>query len=239
MDRLTGARARELDISDPDQRNEAVRATILASTSLLSSPDHDRFVELAVFAEDETVPVTLITALWQATGGLDQMSATALCARLADLALVTLAPSGDGGTLSMHDVILDFVRGELGEMRLAALHRTLLDAVAAGLPHASGLGHTAWWELSARLAPGNSRAWEVSWLPGRLMDRNSATTAMVLADMVASDRVHAGHRLWPHIKGWAAELALTPPQALSKMANPPNWANVDRSSALADPEAGE
>ena len=37
--------------------------------------------------------------------------------------------------------------------------------------------------------------WEVSWLPGRTLDRNSAITAMVLADTSADDRVREGHRL--------------------------------------------
>jgi hypothetical protein len=53
---------------------------------------------------------------------------------------------------------------------------------------------------TARLAPGDRHTWEVSWLPGRHMDRNSAITAMVLADMVASDDMKAGHRLWPTSK---------------------------------------
>ena len=60
VDQLTGAASQQLDVNDPDQRKKAVRATIQASTSLLSPGDHDRFAELAVFAEDETIPVTLI-----------------------------------------------------------------------------------------------------------------------------------------------------------------------------------
>ena len=35
-------------------------------------------------------------------------------------------------------------------------------------------GHTA------RQAPGRPHGWEVSWLPGQILDRNSAITAMVL-----------------------------------------------------------
>jgi hypothetical protein len=55
----------------------------------------------------------------------------------------------------------------------------------------------------------------VSWLPGRLLDRNSAITAMVLADVASTDGVNAGHRLWPHIESWAAELGLTASVALA------------------------
>ena len=152
VDQLTGAAGQQLDVSDPDQRQRAVRATIQASTSLLSAAEHDRFAELAVFAEDETIPVTLITALWQATGGLDRMATVALCARLADLALLTLVPGGDGGAVTVHDVIRDFLREELGGTRLAQLHQVLLDAAAEGLPTAAAAAPgggmvTAWWEL--------------------------------------------------------------------------------------------
>ena len=152
VDQLTGAADRQLDVSDPDQRNKAIRTTILASTGLLSAAEHDRFAELAVFAEDETIPVPLITALWQATGGLDPMAAMALCARLADLALVTLTPSGDGGTVTVHDVIRAFLREKLGDTQITRLHQVLLDAAATGMPRAAATapGHgtvTAWWEL--------------------------------------------------------------------------------------------
>ena len=40
---------------------------------------------------------------------------------------------------------------------------------------------------TARLAPGSQHLREVSWLPGRALDRNSTITAMILAD-------HAGER---------------------------------------------
>jgi hypothetical protein len=38
---------------------------------------------------------------------------------------------------------------------------------------------------TARLAPGSQHLWEVSWLPGRAVDRNSAITAMTLADLTS------------------------------------------------------
>ena len=36
---------------------------------------------------------------------------------------------------------------------------------------------------TARQAPGRQYLWEVSWLPGQVLDRNSAITAMTLADL--------------------------------------------------------
>jgi len=63
VDQLTGAASQQLDVSDPDQRRMAVRATIQASIGLLEPGQYDRFAELAVFAEDETIPVWL--AWWR------------------------------------------------------------------------------------------------------------------------------------------------------------------------------
>jgi hypothetical protein len=72
----------------------------------------------------------------------------------------------------------------------------------------------------ARHAPSRN-GWEVSWLPGRALDRNSAITAMVLADTAADERVCEGHRLWPRIESWAAELGLTGTEAVEAASQPP------------------
>jgi hypothetical protein len=59
---------------------------------------------------------------------------------------------------------------------------------------------------------GGPTAWSVSWLPGRLLLRNQAITAMTIAEMVV-ERAHiladASSKLWWHMDGWAAELGLT------------------------------
>ena len=68
---------------------------------------------------------------------------------------------------------------------------------------------------AVRSAPGRPRAAEVSWLPGQLLDRNTAITAMMLADTVSDARRDEGHRLWPAIHNWAAELGLTGPGAVA------------------------
>jgi hypothetical protein len=91
---------------------------------------------------------------------------------------------------------------------------------------------------TARRAAADQRSWEVSWLPGRPLDRNSAITAMALADLAASDDVHAGHRLFPNVESWAAELTLTAPQALTHIASPPSWTEAEAHAEPADPEAG-
>jgi len=72
---------------------------------------------------------------------------------------------------------------------------------------------------TARRSP-DRNGWEVSWLPGQILDRNSAVTAMTLADTSAERDLHKGHRLWPHIQNWAGELGLTAPEAIARAPQP-------------------
>ena len=156
VDDLRGRARRGLDVDQPQERAQAVRATIGASTSLLDPGDAERFTELGVFAEDEVIPLRLVTRMWQVTAGLenrDELRAAQICERLAQLALVSRA-TGPAPGITVHDVVRDFLRADLGPRRLADLTRTLLAAVAADLPAASPLGpglpatQVAWWELS-------------------------------------------------------------------------------------------
>jgi hypothetical protein len=93
---------------------------------------------------------------------------------------------------------------------------------------------------TARQAPGSKHLWQVSWLPGRTVDRNSAITAMVLADQAGVPDLNQRHRLWPHIEGWAAELGLTGSDAVNRVSQPaaPGQQH-DREREPPDPEAGQ
>jgi hypothetical protein len=44
---------------------------------------------------------------------------------------------------------------------------------------------------------------------------------MILADTTADQHVREGHRLWPHIQGWAVELGLTGHDAVAAISQPP------------------
>jgi hypothetical protein len=74
---------------------------------------------------------------------------------------------------------------------------------------------------TARRASGREYGWEVSWLPGQILDADSAVTAMLLADVAGRGDLPEGDRLWPHIEGWAAELGLTGPDAIARASKPP------------------
>jgi hypothetical protein len=40
---------------------------------------------------------------------------------------------------------------------------------------------------TARPVPGHPEAWQVTWLPGQMISRSGAVTAMVLADVASRD----------------------------------------------------
>jgi WD40 repeat protein len=244
VDKLTGMASRQLDVKDPVQRAKAVTATIQASTGMLSPIEGERLAELAVFGEDETIPLTLITALWQATANMHEIEARALCVRLADLALLTTTPGT--GAVTMHDVIRDYLCGLLGDERLTQLHAVLVDAVAGGLPRApaaaGGGTVTAWWEL-----PAHARYLRDHLIEHFLAARRSHDAEAVAADLrwVATRLEHSGsaapyadltltgtprtNRLW-RILGQAAHLLAPtdPPHSLtdvlySRVSHDPDW----------------
>ena len=93
---------------------------------------------------------------------------------------------------------------------------------------------------TARLTLGGQHLWEVSWLPGRVLDRNSAITAMVLAEHAGERDLTERHRLWPFIEGWAAELGLTGHDAVNRVSQPgAPGQQRGRERERPDPEAGQ
>ncbi|MEV6179944.1 NB-ARC domain-containing protein, partial [Streptomyces sp. NPDC052015] len=140
------------NLDDPRLRNQAVQASIEAATTLLPPGGPDRFTELGIFAEDESIPIPVVALLWQASGQLTEDQTRTLCRDLERLSLLTLDPR-NGGTISLHDVIRDYLRSELGTAGLARLNGLLIDAIASTLPTAQPLAPTApdperaWWQL--------------------------------------------------------------------------------------------
>ena len=149
--------------------------------------------ELGVFAEDEVIPLRLAARLWQVTAGLDDrddLRAAQICERLAQLALVSHA-AGPAPGITVHDVVRDFLRADLGPQRLADLNGKLLDAVARDLPAASPLGpgrpavRVAWWDLS----PEDRYLWD------HLIEHLIDAEGPEAAGAVAGDLRWAGARL--------------------------------------------
>src|SRR5689334_20238379 len=94
---------------------------------------------------------------------------------------------------------------------------------------------------TARQAPGHRHGWEVTWLPGQILDRDTAITAMMLADIAATGDIHPEHRLWPAVQSWSAEVGLTGPDAIAQASQPPPDATrqaepLDRQSGRLEPD---
>ncbi|AGL17894.1 NB-ARC domain-containing protein [Actinoplanes sp. N902-109] len=208
VDDLTGAAGRQLDVNDPQQRQQAVAATIDASIGLLRPAERLRLAELSVFAEDESIPLTMVAGLWQATGKLDVVESRALCARLEDLSLVTLTPTANGGAIGMHDVIREVLRRELGADRLRALHRLLLSA-ASGTAQ-EGASVIEWWTLpdldrylqdhliehlqaADRGADAAAVASDIRWVTARLEQSGPIAPLSDLALLPGGTAVHLRH----------------------------------------------
>ena len=59
--------------------------------------------------------------------------------------------------------------------------------------------------------------WAVTWLPGQVLTRNQATTAMVLAETVAGGIGDHTDKRWLFIERWADELGITGADAVAKI----------------------
>jgi NB-ARC domain len=85
--RATGPTA--LDVTDASERHMAVDRTIGVSLSRLTDQQRDRYLELAVFAEDVEIPGPVLTRYWSTTSDWPTFQSRRYCQRLAELALAS------------------------------------------------------------------------------------------------------------------------------------------------------
>ncbi|MCX4920003.1 NB-ARC domain-containing protein [Streptomyces sp. NBC_00687] len=219
-----------VDLNDPCARQTAVTAAVEAGTDLLPAGGFERFIELGVFAEDESVPVGLIIALWQATGSLCPEKSRDLISDLGGLSLLDL-DSDRSGSVRLHDVIRDLLRNRLGDGGMQRVNGALVDAVAAGLPLADpqpggGTGPVhAWWLHSDRYITNHvvthlrhagraheaeTLALDLRWIEHRLTE-GGATAALAdmsrlpssLARQAATDFARSAHLFEPVVPAHA------------------------------------
>ena len=96
-------------------------------------------------------------------------------------------------------------------------------------------------DMTRHTAQASPDGWEVSWLPGRVLSRDQATTAMVLTEAVAqmqaeglSRVVDHTHPMWRFIDAWAAELGLSGPDAVVRISEPAPTQPGETGHGLAD-----
>ncbi|MCX2179715.1 hypothetical protein KV205_04100 [Streptomyces sp. SKN60] len=198
------------DLDDPARRAQAVRATVEAARTLLPPGGARRLAELAVFAEDESIPVPLVARLWAATGGLTEAEARSLCVEFDRLSLVSLTP-GHGGRVTLHDVLRDYLHKELGDPAATALHGTLADTWGRTPwnPGDDVRGYVLDHAIEHLLAAGRTQdaervATDLRWIETRLHQRGPMAAWADLFDVptgmaagMADDLTRAAHLLTP------------------------------------------
>ncbi len=115
------------DARDASSRHRAVAQTLGLSLAQLGDAERARLDELAVFPEDQVIPLATLERWWGRTGGLDEIDTEGLCDRLYRLSLL-LAFDPAARTIRLHDVIRQFLLTRVGE-GARALHAGLLDAL--------------------------------------------------------------------------------------------------------------
>jgi WD40 repeat protein len=116
------------DHNKPQQRDQAVRATLSVSFELLGE-DSSRYRKLAIFPEDVSIPLVTVQKLWSAADGreLDDFDIDAICGHLRRLSLL-LDFDPVKRSIRLHDVIRAYLQQELSESVVATLHGQFLDA---------------------------------------------------------------------------------------------------------------
>ncbi|GAB3285025.1 hypothetical protein GCM10027563_17420 [Parasphingorhabdus pacifica] len=147
-DRLSSRGPVALDVANADQRRLAVANTVEVSLSLLAEDDPrwlDRYLELAVFAEDDVIGQETLETYWGHTAGLGAAEVEELCLQLFDLSLVSRYKlDREQQCLWLHDVMREYVRHR-AVADLPDYHQALLGAYRVGL--ATLNGRTEWWGL--------------------------------------------------------------------------------------------
>lgn len=145
LERLTKAGPTALDVRKPDQRNEAVAATVGASLEFLDDESLDRYIRLAILPEDVNVPGEVLEILWGGEERLETFEVQRFCEELADLSLVE-SYSAHPLMLRLHDVLRQYLRTRCGLAGLKSINETFIRAAAKTFtsPVDSVI---AWWTL--------------------------------------------------------------------------------------------
>ena len=138
LDQLEQARIdRIADRHAVEPQHQSIWQAIHVSVEALEPPERERFLELAVFPTDETIPELGIAVLWEHTGQLGGWSTAEILTTLAERSLIqmtlsTAESSGGGRRFSLHDLVYAYVTRAIPDAK--QLHATLLAAYARKCP---------------------------------------------------------------------------------------------------------
>lgn len=129
LELLRGRDLEEFRRAFPDYPYPDLLRAIAVGVGELPADDRERYLDLAVFPEDQAIPEGPIQTLW----GLTPAKARACMDRLVTRSLATRRETDGRGALLLHDLQWDYVR-KVRENRLPGLHTRLLDGYHTRCP---------------------------------------------------------------------------------------------------------
>ena len=199
------------DRDSPSDRNAAVAQTLQLSLKRLTAAEQEHYKKLAVFPEDEPIPLPVAAQLW----GLDGSNCRRLAVKLATASLLEFNPAA--GLIRLHDVLRTFLGQTLGQAGLAQAHAGLIDSW--GDPHQ--LPHPYAWrwigyhlEAAGRQSQLDGLLLDCPWLQAKL--NATGITALEREFNHASDQPALG-RLRRVLRNASHVLATHPQQLPSQL----------------------
>lgn len=129
---LQSFEAVDLEAWEVETDLDSLVRTFAKSLNALAAADRRLYVALAIFKEDEPIPVAAIARLWSTLDQRSEKRSFRLLRDLAMRALLEYQRPEDGSDLSavvrIHDLLRDFMKAELGQSACVAAHRNLLDS---------------------------------------------------------------------------------------------------------------
>ncbi|GHO96591.1 hypothetical protein KSF_066390 [Reticulibacter mediterranei] len=95
-------------------RDQAVALTLDVSFALLSETDYKRYLKLAIFPENISIPFDAIHRLWQTVSDFDELDTVEVCFQLYELSLLRFFNLAER-YVQLHDVIRSYLYLKLGD----------------------------------------------------------------------------------------------------------------------------
>ncbi len=135
------------DAHNAADRDQAVSQTLGVSQELLTDDERVRYGELAIFPGEINIPLTVLTKLWNATGGLDDFDTEELCNRFNKLSLLAHFDPNEH-YITLHNIVRNYLAQD-HEDELIDLHHQLLKAYEPQVP-STKLGIPRWANLPSQ-----------------------------------------------------------------------------------------
>ena len=231
--------ADELRVAVAPEESELVRRALESGLALLNVPDaKERLRDLAVFPPPVQVPVDLVAELWAARSSSTVEQAKSLCSQMAALSFFTIS----NGSVQLHEVMYEFIRGQLDEHARIELAGMLLDAMSPQRPGDEST-NASWWDVGSsadylgehvvrlmmeagRPQEAEASACDLRWIQHRL---SASGITAVLADLttVGTDRARRLGAAVERIGHLLGGITVRPDAGqflLNALRNEPEWA---------------